>query len=105
MRKRLDGIDIEATCRRIAVYIKDSGMSDRELGEMLGTTVQSVNKWRHAHNLPDIENMFMMSRIFGVLLDDMIVARGQMVEKFQTGQSCRMRLSRYCHWLWELLLF
>ncbi len=105
MGKFCDGIDIEATCRRIAAYIKDSGLTDRELGEMLGTSVQSVNKWRHAHNLPDIDNMFMMSRIFGVMMDDMIVSRDQMVEKFdefETKSLRKLRLAQYIKWLWEL---
>ena len=76
------GIDVEATCNRIACFIGISGYSDKELATILGTSVQSVNKWRHAHNLPDIENMYVISRMFGVLLDDLIISCDRSKKKF-----------------------
>ena len=66
-------IDIEATCRLLSLYIMASGYTDKELAMVLGTTVQSVNKWRHAHNLPDIDNLYALSKMFGIGLDDIIV--------------------------------
>lgn len=69
------GIDMEATSKRIAWFIDDSGLSDREFGESMGLTVQSVNKWRHARNIPDIENLYILSRILGVKVDDFLVPK------------------------------
>ncbi len=39
----------------------------------MGLSVQSINKWRHGHNLPDIENMFILSRILGIKVDNFLV--------------------------------
>ena len=67
------GIDMDATGKRICRMIKDSGLSDRQLGEIMGLSVQAINKWRHGRSLPDIENLFILSRIFGVRVDDFLV--------------------------------
>ena len=46
---------------------------NKELGEIMGLSVQSINKWRHGHNLPDIENLSFLSRIFGIKVDDFLI--------------------------------
>lgn len=68
------GLDLEATGRRISRYIDESGLRDKELGARMRLSVQSINKWRHGHCLPDIENLFILSRILGVRVDDFLVA-------------------------------
>ena len=75
--KEIYGINMEATGKRIACFIDDSGLSDKEIGSIMGLTVQSVNKWRHARSIPDIENLYILSRILGVKIDDFIVPRKQ----------------------------
>ena len=67
------GIDMDATVKKISKMIAESGLSDKELGGIMGLSVQSINKWRHGHNLPDIENLFFLSRIFGIKVDDFLV--------------------------------
>lgn len=67
------GLDMAATGLKIARLINESGMSDKELGEKMHLTVQSIHKWRHGKNLPDIENMYNLSRILGVKVDDFLV--------------------------------
>lgn len=69
----ISGIDMDATGKKISKLIDESGLSDKELGGIMGLSVQSINKWRHGHNLPDIENMFFLSRIFGIKVDDFLV--------------------------------
>lgn len=69
----ISGIDMDATGKKISKLIDESGLSDKELGGIMGLSVQSINKWRHGHNLPDIENLFFLSRIFGIKVDDFLV--------------------------------
>lgn len=69
----IPGIDMDATSKKIGRLINESGFTDKELGEIMGLSVQSINKWRHGHNLPDIENLFFLSRIFGIKVDDFLV--------------------------------
>ena len=67
------GLNVDATCKRIGLLIGQSGLSDKELADMLGLTVQSVNKWRHGHHLPDVENLFLLGMILGKQVDDFLV--------------------------------
>ena len=69
----ISGLDMEGTIRKVSKEINKSGLSDKELGGIMGLSVQSINKWRHGHNLPDIENMFILSRILGIKVDDFLV--------------------------------
>ncbi|WP_044917217.1 helix-turn-helix domain-containing protein [Butyrivibrio sp. WCE2006] len=65
--------DMSATTKRVSNLISESGMSDKELGELMGLTTQTINKWRHGNGLPDTENLFMLSRILGIQMDDFFV--------------------------------
>jgi len=67
------GLDMNATAARISEMINESGLSDKQLGEIMNLSVQSINKWRHGYNLPDIENMYILSRILGKKVDDLLV--------------------------------
>ena len=67
------GLDMNATGAQISKLINESGLNDKQLGEIMHLSVQSINKWRHGHNLPDIENMFILSRILGKRVDDFLV--------------------------------
>ena len=67
------GLDIEATGQRIARFIDESSFKDKELSKIMNLSVQSINKWRHGLCLPDIENMYILSRIIGVKVDDFLV--------------------------------
>ena len=64
------GLNVDASCKRIGLLIRQSGLSDKELAGMLGLSVQSVNKWRHGHHLPDVENLFLLGRILGRQVDN-----------------------------------
>ncbi len=69
------GLDMKATGARIGKMIDESGLNDKQLGEIMHLSVQSINKWRHGHNLPDSENMFILSRILGIRVDDFFVPK------------------------------
>ena len=69
----ITGLDMKATGDQISKLINESGLNDKQLGEIMNLSVQSINKWRHGHNLPDIENMFILSRILGKRVDDFLV--------------------------------
>ena len=68
-------LDAENTGRYIGKLINESGLSDRELADMFNVSVQAVNKWRHGRGIPDIENLFVLSRMLGIKIDDMLVTR------------------------------
>ena len=92
-----EGINFEATCNRLSCFIMISGYTDKQLAQALNTSVQSVNKWRHAHNIPDIDNMYALSRIFGIPLDELIVPRDYEEQKnYRSNLSNRRILDYIC---------
>lgn len=53
---------------RIAEKRKENGLSQEALGEELGVSRQSVYKWESGSDLPEIEKLIAMSRLFGVTI-------------------------------------
>lgn len=68
-------LDVDATRKRIGNLIVNSGLTDRRIGEIMNLSIQSVNKWRNCKNIPDVENLYTLSRILGVAVDDMFVSK------------------------------
>ena len=73
--KSYAGLDIIATENRIAKCIKESGIGDKELGEMMHISIQAVNKWRHGRSIPEVENLYLLSRILGKRVDDLLIPK------------------------------
>ena len=70
---KFTGLDMNATGAQISKLINESGLNDKKLSEIMHLSVQCINKWRHGHSLPDIENLFILSRILGKRVDDFLV--------------------------------
>ena len=50
---------------RIQAGRKAAGLSQEALGERLGVSRQAVSKWESDAAIPELENLFAMSRMFG----------------------------------------
>lgn len=67
-------IDIVSTGQRIKEIRKASGISVRELQDILGlTNPQAIYKWQNGQCMPKIDNLVILSAVFDVTLDEMIV--------------------------------
>ena len=66
------GISVEAIGKRIDTLFSSRQISTQQACEMFGISYQAVHKWRHGCTLPDIENMYYLSRLFGVTIDYII---------------------------------
>ncbi len=64
---------MKKTGEKISAMINDSKINDKELSEMMGISIQTVNKWRHGKNVPDIENMYLLCVLLDKKIDDIIV--------------------------------
>lgn len=70
-------LDAVQTGRKIENAIKQSGYSIRELQEMLGLSCpQPIYRWIRGCTLPSIDNLYMLSRILGVPMDELLVPSG-----------------------------
>ena len=67
-------IDMRGTGLRITQLRKASGKSVRDLQDIFGFgTPQAIYKWQQGVAMPTIDNLIVLSVIFGVSLDDIIV--------------------------------
>lgn len=70
-------LDAVQTGRKIDSAIKQSGYSIRELQEMLGLSCpQPIYRWIRGRTLPSIDNLYMLSRILEVPMDELLVPIG-----------------------------
>ena len=69
-------VDLKLTGRNIAVLRERSGISVRELQEMLGfATPQAIYKWQRGETLPTVENLAALAFILGVAVEDILVVK------------------------------
>lgn len=57
---------------RLVELRKKTGLSQEELAEKLGISRQSVSKWERAEASPDTDNLILLSKIYGVSMDDLL---------------------------------
>ena len=55
----------------IAVYRKNKGLTQSELGEMLGVTNQAVSKWESEVSMPDVMLLPEIAKVLGVTLESL----------------------------------
>lgn len=66
-------INMAKTAVNIERLIDSSNLSIRELQKILGfSTANAIYKWKNGVTMPSIDNMVILSRLFGVSLDDII---------------------------------
>ena len=58
--------------KRIRQYRLLSGFTQTALAEMLGVSSQAVSSWENSTSLPDIENLYNLSRLLNVTVDELV---------------------------------
>ena len=80
-------MDMAVIGKRISEQRKKLGLTQEQLAEAIGVTPQAVSKWENGHNLPDIDNLFVIAEVlkipYSVLVDE---------TKFDVEISFRNRL-------------
>lgn len=71
------GMDKRATGRRIGFLIRHQGKTIREISEKMELTYQCVYKWIKGETFPDVDNFWILSRVLGVRVDDLMVGFGK----------------------------
>ncbi|MBR4608546.1 MAG: helix-turn-helix transcriptional regulator [Lachnospiraceae bacterium] len=70
-------IDVIRTGQRITELRKTAGLTVRDLQEIFGfTTPQAIYKWQHGTAMPTIDNLVVLSVVFGVSVDDILILQG-----------------------------
>lgn len=57
---------------RLVQLRKEHNLSQEELAAKLGLSRQAVSKWERAEASPDTDNLIMLSRVYGVSMDELL---------------------------------
>ncbi len=61
---------------KIGLFIKHlrekNNLSQNELAEKIPIGRDAVSKWEHGKTIPDIQNLVLLSKFFGVTIDELI---------------------------------
>ena len=80
--KRGQEIDAVATGKRIQELRKQKGLRVVDISDYMGFyEPQAVYKWMRGESLPTLQNMFCLSQLFGIPMEDIIRSSGQESEK------------------------
>ena len=73
---RIPVVDLNKTGQNICILRKRSGVSVRELQELLGfATPQAIYKWESGRSLPSLENLVALARMYGCSIEEILVIR------------------------------
>ena len=77
-------VDLTATGKNIEKLRKESGLSVKELQSIFGFgTPQAIYKWQHGTALPTVDNLVLLSAIFNVSIDEILI-----IENSNRGTVC-----------------
>ena len=67
----------------IAALRKQKGMTQEQLGEKLGVTNKTVSRWENGNYMPDVEMLSLLSKEFGVSINEIISGERLATEDFK----------------------
>ena len=92
---------------RIAALRKERGLTQEQLGTMVGVSAQAVSKWEKG-GTPDVELLPILSRQLGVSIDALFGMEGgeqenptDAVGRWLRGFPAKERLNQFCHLVWR----
>ncbi len=75
-------IDVVATGRKIRELRKNSNLKVSDIMDFMGLeSVQAVYKWQRGETLPSVDNLFALSRLFGITVDDILMENNRFEEE------------------------
>ncbi|MBR5754920.1 MAG: helix-turn-helix transcriptional regulator [Erysipelotrichaceae bacterium] len=67
-------INMTETGKNIARLRKINGLSIREIQEAMGfNTPQAIFKWQRGETLPSIDNLIVLSELYSISIDEIII--------------------------------
>lgn len=78
--KSFPAIDMIATGKNIIRLRKEQGLSVSDLQEYFGFEApQAIYKWQQGKSLPSTDNLYALSEMFGVSMNEILVSKFQVV--------------------------
>lgn len=66
-------IDMKGTGNKIRDMRKKSGMTIKQIQDACGISAAAVCKWQNGQTLPSIDNLLILSVLWNVKMDDLVV--------------------------------
>ncbi|MDU7954642.1 MAG: helix-turn-helix transcriptional regulator [Clostridium perfringens] len=66
---------------------KEKNISQEQLAKELNISRQAISKWESGKAYPDIDNLILLRKIFGVSLDELIMEEEEKVEEDNSKQE------------------
>ena len=81
-------IDMIQTGQNIVRLRKLAGVSVRNLQDIFGfATPQAIYKWQRGKSLPSVDNLYALSALLDVSMDDIIVSRTIQLNQYKSEQQ------------------
>ncbi len=71
------------TGKFIAALRKEKRMTQEQLGKRLGVTNKTISRWENGNYMPDVEMLSLLSKEFGVSMNELISGERLAAESFQ----------------------
>ena len=69
-------VDVAATGNNILILRKNAGMTVKDLQQVFGfASPQAIYKWQSGQAMPSIDNLVVLSTVFNVRIDDIIIRK------------------------------
>ena len=96
-------IDKHNTAKRISHFMKSNGLKPVDIQAYLSLTcVQTVYRWLEGINIPSVDNLYALSQLFGIRMDDMIAGNRRLTDNL-IPSDFRHRLLVYYNNLYEMV--
>ncbi len=95
MMVKIPLINKNETAKRLELLMKWNHLRPKDIQEYLGLAcVQTVYRWLEGVNIPSVDHLYALSRLFHVSMDDMLVGNGKTIS---TPAQCKitMRFTTY----------
>ena len=70
-------VNLAMTGQNIRAMRRQCGLSVKDLQDIFGfTTPQAIYKWQQGATLPTVDNLVVLSRVFGVPMEEILVIEG-----------------------------
>ena len=74
----------------IAALRKEKCLTQEQLGEKLGVTNKTVSRWENGNYMPDVEMLALLSKEFGVSINELISGERLLAEDFKKAADSNL---------------
>lgn len=74
----------------IAALRKEKGLTQEQLGEKLGVTNKTISRWENGNYMPDVEMLSLLSKEFGVSINELISGERLDAEDFKKAADSNL---------------